>query len=288
MGRARQTFERRQLGLTLRRLREEAGLTQQAAADKIGRVRSRIVELEEGKGTLSQDDLGKLLECYQVGAETRRTVLALGKQARKRQRGGPHADLLPDSWQRFADLEASATEINNFELGLIPGLLQSPEYVRAIMTEADGIWWEPSDQVIDERIAFRVKRQAQIVAAGQNRLLRFVIAEEVLRGIPHDPKVMAGQLRHLLDLTDGRPHLTVQVLPHGVPIHPARGGSFLVFGFGGAAPPVGMAKVVFGPEVYFDDPADTAALLRAFDRLRELALPPEESRQLINEIARVI
>jgi transcriptional regulator with XRE-family HTH domain len=60
MGRARQTFERRQLGLTLRRLRERAGQTQQAAADSIGRVRSRIVELEEGKGTLDQTDLKAL------------------------------------------------------------------------------------------------------------------------------------------------------------------------------------------------------------------------------------
>lgn len=288
MGRARQTFERRQLGLTLRRLREEAGLTQQAAADKIGRVRSRIVELEEGKGTLNQDDLSKLLECYQVGAETRRTVLALGREARKRQRGGRHADLLPDSWQRFADLEASATEINNFELGLVPGLLQSAAYIRAIMTEANGIWWEPSDQVIDERITFRFERQSQLLGRGQNRRLRFVIAEDVLRTNLGDQEAMAGQLRHLIDLVDTRPHVTVQVLPTGIPVHPARGGSFLVFGFGGKAPPVGMAKVVFGPEVYFDDPTDTAAMLRAFDRLRELALPPEESRQLINEIAQVI
>lgn len=283
MGRARQTFERRQLGLTLRELREDAGLTQQAAAEAISRVRSRIVELEEGKGTLNQEDLGKLLDTYQVADAKRKDVLSLGAQARKRQRTKPYTEL-PDSYLRFADFEASATEIRNFEPGVIPGLLQSPDYVRAIIQHSDGVWWESSPTEVEERVTFRLTRQTRTWSGVRPHSLHFIIGEEALRATVDSPRVMREQLAHLLRLLSEHADLTVQVLPRNSRYNPARGGAFALFDFAGDALPIGISTVVFGPDTYFDDVADTSAMRRAFDVLAKLALPPDESTRVIQAV----
>jgi len=95
---ARQTFERRQLGLTMRRLRDAAGKTQSVAAEAIGKARSRVVQLEDGTATATEADLTTLLDLYGVtNATERTTVIDLGAQTRKRERRGPHYDELPDS-----------------------------------------------------------------------------------------------------------------------------------------------------------------------------------------------
>jgi transcriptional regulator with XRE-family HTH domain len=285
MGRARQTFERRQLGLTLRRLRERAEHTQQAAADAIGRVRSRIVELEEGKGTLDQTDLKALLNFYEVQPDTLKTVLALGVKARRRQRNRPYTDVLPDSHLRFADLEASATEIRGFESGLIPGLLQSLDYMRAIIREGDGIWWEPSEDDFAERISFRADRQDRTWNGGSPRSFHFVIGEEALHANVAGPEVMREQLLHILQLIEERDDVTIQVLAQNTPANPARGGGFSLFDFADGAQPVGVTSAVFGSDQYFDDPEDTERLRRAFNRLSsELALSPSASEALLRRL----
>lgn len=285
MGKARQTFERRQLGLTLRRLREAAGKSQQVAAERIGKARSQVVELEDGRGTVPPDDLVKLLNLYEVTGDERQTVLDLGVLARARQKRRAYTDLLPGSYQRYADLETNASEISCYEYGLIPGLLQSPGYLRAEITDTDGVWWEPSAAEVQERITYRAERQTRILESVEPKALRFVVAEVALRAAVGSPDVMREQRFHLLNLLERRKNLTVQVLRDDAYGNPARAGAFTVFRFGGTGLPVGVAHVVNGPSTYYDDEPDTAAMLRAFDRLRELALSPESSSKLIREIA---
>ncbi|MFI0462449.1 helix-turn-helix domain-containing protein [Saccharopolyspora sp. 5N102] len=284
MARARQTLERRQLGLALRRIREESGKTQQAAAEAIGRVRSRIVELEDGKGTLSREDLVGLLDFYGISGDERETVLALGAQARKRQRGRTYTDLLPGAFQRFADLEASATEISSYECGMVPGLLQTPRYVRALINEGDGIWWDSSEAELEQRVAFRLDRQQRTLSTSTGKKMAFILTEESLRARVGDPGVMREQLAHLLALIDERDDLTIQILSPESYLNPARGGGFTLFEFAGQGSPVAFANVVYGPSTYFHDEADTATMFRVFQRLHELALSPQESRQLIDRI----
>jgi transcriptional regulator with XRE-family HTH domain len=284
MGKARQTFERRQLGLALRRLRRQAGRSQQSAADHVGKARSRLAELEDGQTTLTAEELGTLLDFYDVTGEERRTVLELGALAKARQKKRTHTDLLPGSFQRFADMEASAEEIRCYEPGVIPGLLQSPGYLRAEMTDTDGVWWEPSIAEMHERITFRTERQANVFEAVEPKDLRFVVAEGALRGAVGSPEVMREQRRHMLDLLERKQNLTIQVLASETYGNPARGGGLTVFGFGDKVSAVGFAPVVFGPSTYFDNESDIVAMLRAFERLQELALSPEESARLIRQI----
>lgn len=284
MSKARQTFERRQLGLTLRRLREAAGKSQQAAAERIGKARSQLVELEDGRGTVASDVLEKLLDFYGVTGDERETVLELGALARARQKRRAYTDLLPGSFQRFADLEASATEINCYEFGIIPGLLQSLAYVRATIDDGDGVWWQPSNAELQERISFRLDRQEKTLGSPEPKTLRFVITQDALTGAVGGRDVMREQRRHMLKLLESNDNLTVQVLRAETYGNPARGGGMTILGFGDKGTPIGFTPAVFGPSTYFDQDADTAALLRGFRRVQELALDPADSARLIRQI----
>jgi transcriptional regulator with XRE-family HTH domain len=267
--------------MTLRRLRDEAGKTQQDAADVVGKVRSRVVSLEDGSATATPDDLNALLDCYQVFGEERDTLLALAAQARKRTKRRTHVDVLPDAYRRFADLEASASEINCYESGLIPGLLQSPAYVRAVHAECEGIWWRKKNAEADDRLAFRQERQASVFESADRRMLRFVITEDALHANMGAPDVMREQLAHLRTLIREHRDLTVRVLSNDVFGNPARGNSLLIFSFGERGAPVGYSAAALGPSTYYDHEKDTAAMLRAFYRVWELALSRKESRRLI-------
>lgn len=284
MAQARQTFERRQLGLALRRLREGAGKSQQQAADALGKHRSRLVELEDGRATITPDALGDLLDLYAVFGEERETALELGTQARARQKRRAHVDLLPGAYQRFADLEASATEISAYEFGLVPGLLQSLGYVRATIDCGDGIWWTASPREREERIRFRLDRHATVLGSTDPKSLCFVLTEDALRGRVGSHEVMREQRRHILSLLDSHADLSVRVLPSEVSDDPARGNGFSVFGFGDQGPPVGFCSVAYGPSTYLHHAPDTAALLRGFQRVSELALDVTDSAELIRRI----
>ncbi|MGI8306155.1 helix-turn-helix domain-containing protein [Saccharopolyspora hattusasensis] len=278
-------MERRQLGLMLRRLRKEAAKSQQEAAKAIGKVRSRIVDLEDGRSATPEDDLIKLLDCYGIADEQRETVLALGMEARKRQRRRTYTDLLPGAFQRFADLEASATEISSYESGVIPGLLQSPGYVRAVIEECDGVWWDATTTAeLEQRIAFRLERQERSLSLAEPRSFRFVLTEDSLRAVVGSPEVMREQVQHLAAVIDTRDDLVVQLLKQDAIRNPARGGGFTVFGFADRGSPVGFSSTVFSPSTYHSDEADTAVMLRAFREIQSLALDRDRSRRLVDQI----
>jgi hypothetical protein len=127
-------------------------------------------------------------------------------------------------------------------------------------------------------------RQVRTLDAAEPKVLRFVLTEGALRGAVGSPEVMREQRGHILNLVDTKRSLTVQVLPSQTYGNPARVGGLTVFGFGEKGLPVGFASVAFGLSTYFDSESDIAALLRAFDRLQELALGPEESARLIRQM----
>lgn len=283
MAQARQTFERRQLGLMLRRLREQAGKSQLEAAHVVKKARTRIGELEDGKFTITIDHLSNLLDLYGVTGEERHTALKLGTLARARPKYRTYTDLLPGSFQRLADLEMSATEIETYEFGLVPGLLQSLGYVRATIDCGDGIWWPASNREREQRIKFRLDRQDRVLDAAEPKALTFVVTENALRAGFH-PDVMHDQRRHILTLLEKRQNLDVHVLPDTAVDNPARGGGIALLGFGDKGKPVGFLPSVFGPSTYYHQESDTAALSRAFRSVMDLALDRDSSARLIRRI----
>ncbi|WP_424188930.1 helix-turn-helix domain-containing protein [Actinokineospora sp. G85] len=279
---ARPTVERRQLGLALKRLRERSGLSQLAAGQHIGKDDSRISKIEDGLATPKAEDLVKLLELYGVVGDERETIEALGAVARKRQPARAYIDLLPDSFQRFSDLEAAAAKIRTYEVAVIPGLLQSPGYIDALFAASDDVWWASSEVRRKNMGEFRRRRQ-ELLWQAKEKELHFVIGEGALDEVNGSTEVMREQLGHLLNLIDTKPNLTVQMLPKTVPNNPARGGGLTVFEFGISLPRIGFASVVTGPSTFYDGGEDTSNMLRALYRISKLSLTPEETRIAINQ-----
>lgn len=150
--------------------------------------------------------------------------------------------------------------------------------------ECEGIWWRKKDPEREDRLASRMERQAKIFESAEGRMLRFVITEDALRANMGAPEVMHEQLTHLRTLIGEHRDLTVRILDNDVFGNPARGNSLLIFGFGEQGGPIGYSAAALGPSTYHDDEKDTAAMLRAFYRVWELALSRKESRRLIERI----
>ncbi|MEU4801593.1 helix-turn-helix transcriptional regulator [Actinosynnema sp. NPDC023587] len=282
MGTARSTVERLQLGLALTRLRTGAGRSQGEAAAAIGRTGGRLSQVENGKGGLGPDELVKLLDFYGVRGPERETVLALGAAARRRAPRRAYVDNLPEPFQRLSELQAAAREIDWYECGVIPGLVQSPEYVRAIMALSNSIYWDDSEEETSERIAFRQEHQRRVLEAGDPKDIRVVFTEDTLDHAIGGPAVMRGQVLHLLQLTERHPSLSVRIVPNTAVDNPALGGGLVVLDFPHAMP-VMFAPVLHGPATFYDQPEDIEPMQRLFKRVEELALSHEDTRALLVE-----
>ncbi|MBP2337132.1 transcriptional regulator with XRE-family HTH domain [Saccharothrix coeruleofusca] len=281
MADAQQTVERMQLGLVLQELRSRSGRSQQEAGQAIGRAYVRISQVEHGKGALKQEELVVLLDLYGASRAERETVLALGVQARRRAPRRAYTDVLPDAFQRLADLQANASRIRHYTSGVFPGLLQSAEYVEAVIRACDGVWWDAASGQAETRIAFRLDQQRRALAA-QPKSMSFVFTEDALRTVVGSGSVMRSQILHVLQLAERHPSTSVQILRSTTVGNPALGGSLIVLDFSNA-PRIGYAPTLYGPTTYYDQPADTTAMACAFDRASELALSPAESRALLIE-----
>lgn len=281
------TLPRLFLGRALKRLREENGATLDRLAGGVGKSRTKLINVLEGKGTLTLDELTRLLDLLGATGKLREELLALGAEARKRPARRPNAyvDLLPPGYERLADMETMATEIWSYERGVIPGLLQIPQYVESLMTDQDGIWWEPSWQERRNRITFRLERRRLMMAADPAKSMHFIICDDALRTEVGGPETMRRQLEDLLRLIDEQPNITIQVIAATAPHNPAPSGGMIVLHFGEIVPPVGFLPTVYGPSSYFQEPTDTSRLARAFGKLQALSISPEESRRVIADLA---
>jgi transcriptional regulator with XRE-family HTH domain len=278
------TIPRLFLGQALRRLRAESGRKLDEVAEEIGKDRGRLSRVLDGKATLSVEELARLLDYLGANPAQKRDLLALGAEARKRPNRRPYTDLLPRAYERAVDLEVMATTIWSYEPGVIPGLLQIPQYIEAQMTDGDGIWWDSSWEERHKRITFRLERQKLMMAAEPAKDMHFVITDNALTTEVGGPDVMRRQREHLLRVLDERPNITVQVLSATAAGNPAQNGGLIVLRFGETLQPVGFLPVAYGPATYFDDPADTGRLMRAFRKLSELAADHQESRKVIANI----
>ncbi len=282
MGTARPTIERLQLGLTLTRLRNRAGRSQGEAAEAIGRTGGRLSQVENGKGGLGSDGLTKLLDFYGVHGPERETVLALGAAARRRAPRRAYIDNLPEPFQRLSELQAAATRISWYECGVVPGLVQSPDYVRAIMALSNSIYWADSEEETSERIAYRQEQQRRVLEASAPKEIGVVFTEDTLDHVIGGPSVMRGQVLHLLQLVERHPQLSIRIVPRATVDNPALGGGLVVLDFPHAMP-VMFAPVLYGPATFYDQADDIEPVQRLFNRVEELALSREDTRALLVE-----
>ncbi|KAA5832664.1 transcriptional regulator [Saccharopolyspora hirsuta] len=242
-------------------------------------TRATFSQVETAKGSFSTDELKTLLDFYEVTEDERQTVLELGAQARKRQRGRTYTDQLPRSFERLADLQADAKAIGFYDTGIIPGLAQTHDYVRALMKAGDGVWWDHDPEEVERRIAYRLDQQKRVLESDVPKEVVFVLTETALQQVVGSLSVLRGQILHLLQLSE-RPSVVVQVMASSAPDNPLLGGGLITLDFGEAAPKIAFSAS-HGPATYHDQEEDTGPMFRAFDRVRKLALSPKKTSNLL-------
>ncbi|MFK0222814.1 helix-turn-helix domain-containing protein [Streptomyces vinaceus] len=284
---------RRKLGEELRALRDRTGLTSGEAAQIAGWHQSKISRIETGRSGVKPEDIRLLLDVYAkvVSPEQRALLEALsasaagpgpgaGEAGRGRQWWHDYRGLLPQEYRDFISLEASARSARTVELSVVPGLLQTPEYARAVTRAALGGLPEPKvDALVDVRLA----RQSVLRAAPPLELSA-VLDEAVLRRQIGGPGVMAAQLRHLVQVAR-LPQVSLQVLPFSVGGHLGLTGPFVIFSFPNIADLDVVVLDHLTSSLYLERKEDLEAYSAAFRTIQAHALPPRDSSDLISSLA---
>jgi transcriptional regulator with XRE-family HTH domain len=186
----------------------------------------------------------------------------------------------PGWFIRWPEKEAQATVLRSFELVLIPGLLQTPGYARALLDNRIGSGSDDAEEIV----AARMERQAILDRANPPELW-VAIEEATLRRPVGGPAVMHEQLNHLLRAAQ-RPNVVLQVIPVSIAVHVALAGAGFVVADFADAPHVAYQETQVGGQV-IEDHDDIALLLATWDRLRAEALPRSASLDLVEEVAKI-
>lgn len=252
--------ERVQLGAELRRMREDTGLTGVQVAAAIGWTQSKFSRVETGRFEASLPELATLLDFYGVGEDVRAEVLA--RSARREGVGGAWIVRAGGPRVRHSSLavvESRATALHQFQAAVVPGLLQTPSYARAVA--ASGGF---SD--VDEIVRRRTVRQLDYL--GGSPRYEVVLSESVLLGSPASASVMDEQLTRLVSLPSG---VRVQLLPLSVDLPVTPLVSFLCFEFGPERPSVVLVESQTA-DLYVSSAPDVAAYSALFAGLSAMSL----------------
>ncbi|ASU80487.1 XRE family transcriptional regulator [Actinopolyspora erythraea] len=268
--------QRRRLGSKLRQLREQADISVETVMDELDWSRSKLSRIETAINTITVPDVRALCGLYGADGELTDQLVRMSKQAKKKGWWHAYSDALTDYFNDYIELESEATSVTNYQIDLIPGLLQTSEYAHAVI-EA----WTPdiTKDVVDRRTELRIARQRQL--DGELKLWA-VIDESALRRRCGDDSVMARQLRHVREMAD-RPNVTVQILPFEAGTHIAMGTAFTLLDFGGVYDPVVYIDNLTSA-LYLEEGHEVERYTLAAEHLRAVALDPRGSVARLEEI----
>lgn len=273
---------KRALATELRRVREISGMSGDEVAGRLRWSPSKISRIETNRTGVKGQDLERLLDLYGADEEQRAQLTALARESEPRGWWTAYGDSIDPDYAAYISLEEHAARVRCWSPELIHGLLQTQDYASALMEIAFGSPPSISPRVIQDRIQVRIRRQGLLTSAAPKHLI-FILDEGTLLRRHGSAKVMRDQLAHI-ERVSQLPNVTVRVLAFAG-AHPlVLQGSFAVLEF---APvhntPIG--DVVYVEELtrdhFIDEEAGAHEYRFAFERLADVALDPEESRQLI-------
>ncbi|MEV5144765.1 helix-turn-helix transcriptional regulator [Streptomyces sp. NPDC052727] len=271
---------RRKLGAELRMLRTGAGLTSGEAARLVGWHQSKVSRIETGASGVKPADLRLLLDTYQVRDTQLRELLLM--LAGSEDAGGRHRwwhayrGVLPPTYRDFISLESQASAMRTLETTVVPGLLQTPEYARAVTRAAVK---DLDEDRLDTLVEVRLARQ-DVLRSDPPLVLSAVLDEAVLRREVGGPGVMARQLERLMDAAR-LPQVRLQVLPFAAGAHVGLTGPFVIFSFPSTSDLDVVVLDQLTSSLYLERKEDLMAYSEAFDTLQLHALSPKESLDYI-------
>jgi len=274
------TVRQRELGKRLRQLRNQHGLTVDEVADKLLCSATKISRLETGARRPSLRDVRDLCGLYGLDEPTSAEFMTLASETRKQGWWTEYEDLNMDP---YLGLEAAAAAITSYTMYYIPALLQTDEYAIAII---QAIAPKMDQNILLQRVEVRIRRQQRLEEADPPRY-RVLLDEAVLRRGIGGATVMAAQLGKVLE-HERSGKVTVQVIPFDFGAHAAQDSNFILFEFeeGTNQSPVVFVEGLTGNQ-YREKPADIARYREALEYLRDSALSPRDSVQLVAEIQKM-
>lgn len=270
------TIKRRRLSQTLRLLRRQAGLSVSEAGKRLEWDPSKVSRIERNEWKLpSVRDVRDLLDLYGMTDDARREeLLTLSREAREHGWWEKYQDVFRSS---LPDFEAGASVIRTWQTVLVPGLLQTEGYARAIgragMTH--------DEQTVERHVQAKLERQ-KILERDDPPGLVAVIDESALKKLVGGSEVMRDQLRHLIKMA-AKPNITLQLLPDTVGAHPALEGSFVILDFD--EDPGLIYTTTVTENLWLDKSEECERYNDIFIHVQTLALSSEESVRRMVAIA---
>ncbi|MGK5728651.1 helix-turn-helix domain-containing protein [Streptomyces sp. URMC 124] len=278
---AQRTARRRKLGTAPKEAREAAGVTATRAGEEILGDITRISRLETGQRRIAPLELEKLLNLYTVeSTKEREWFFALASEGRKRNWWRQYSEMLPSGFKETLSVEADAAKISVCQTQVVPGLLQTRDYARVVMSGSP----EPlTDEELAFYIDFRMKRQQLLERKAPPQYV-CIMTEGVIRQRLGGPSVMAGQLRRLL-AASALPQVTIQIVPFAEHTFTCTAGSFNLYTYPDPMDFEVVQVSTLDAELFLEEDDRVATYRTAFANLRNAALSAQESMQLIATIA---
>ena len=276
MASASPTVRRRELGARLRALRTAAGMTVDDVAVRMEVSPAKISRLETGARGVSVADVRFLCELFEVSTEERDRLLNLTRESRRRSWWQQYG--LPDSIQTYTGLEDAAVSIHQYETSLVPALLQTADYARAVTA---GTAPDASLEQVEQLVQARLTRQDRLTTADALELWA-VVDEAALQRPIGSAAIMREQLASLVERSR-RSNVTVQILPLEAGAHPGMNSAFTLLQLEEVNDLVYVEGLI--GNFFLQSAGDLARYRRAFDQLRAIALSPRDSRDRMSRTA---
>lgn len=274
------SYRRRKIGQALRKYREERNLTQDAAARLVERSPATLSAYENGHRAVRPRDLRQILDHYGITDKKERArLLDLAAQGRKEGWWLGFQERTDPFIVDFASLEGDASRIRSFETQVVPGLLQTEAYTKAIFATYDSVRpGPPSEGEAD----FRKARQRILADPGLH--VTWTVSESALHTLVGGRSVMKGQLQRILDVTRA-PNRDMQVVPFAAGEHPGLEGAFSILDVGAEDPMKIVTVHSLVRSWFIDELTSVEYYERVYEALSSLALSKAESRDLIERLA---
>ncbi|MFD0742561.1 helix-turn-helix domain-containing protein [Phytohabitans flavus] len=269
------------IGAQLRQLREERGLTRAEAGETIRASESKLSRMELGRVGFKQRDVKDLLTLYGVRDEAEReALLARVREANAPSWWHPYSDVTPNWFQRYLGLEATAALIRTYEVAFVPGLLQTEEYARAVMSlsHSPGLRDE-----VERRVKLRLERQQVLTRPDPPRLWA-VVGEAALRRPVGGRRVMRDQIEALISIVDKAPNVSLQVVPLAAGGYAVAGTPFTILRFPQASLPDVVYIEQLSGALYLDKREDVDYYFDAVNRLFVEAAPLRDTVRILERI----
>lgn len=267
----------RALAAALREMRTRRGMSGRELGKRLGLSHSAISHWETGRRIPSPEETASVLTALGVTGVEKHRLIELARNA-----GDPNWFSvgwtgISDSLGAVIECERAATSIFCWTPGVVPGLLQTPDYARAMMRDAG-----KTEEESDNAVLLRVDRKEVLT---RTKPLRFhaLIGEAALRNSIGGQSVMADQMDYLVEMGK-RPHVTVQVLPTEIGCwHAGTAGPFVLYEFPDATPVLYFEH--YRSSAFDPDPRDVQAYREAGDKLVELAMDLARTREFLTQLA---